>query len=49
MPGNFPEFRVFSRSIQRRVLFGQERLVDRVLIGLLCNGHIRIEIIVARG
>ena len=26
-----------------RVLVGQERLVDRLLIGLLCNGHILLE------
>ena len=26
-----------------QVLVGQERLVDRLLIGLLCNGHILLE------
>src|SRR5690349_20350955 len=26
-----------------RVLVGQERLVDRLLVGLLCNGHILLE------
>jgi MoxR-like ATPase len=27
----------------RRVLVGQEHLVDRLLVGLLCNGHILLE------
>lgn len=31
------------RTEVHRVIIGQERLVDRLLIGLLCNGHILVE------
>jgi MoxR-like ATPase len=31
------------KNEMRRVLIGQEHLVDRLLIGLLCNGHILLE------
>lgn len=31
------------RAEVHRIIIGQERLIDRLLIGLLCNGHILVE------